>query len=390
MGALSDEYDRQDSYLRHKIPANFTPYRTYTLDEGEIQSEPFLRRLEDDDLLRAHGLDPDVFMIVGDVRIGSWQQSKRLEDGDRDTITLYSHRFRYTRRVEKMDLPALFATARKLKYRPPVALHGGKGVVVVWADPQTGKVGSRGGTEELIARVTEKQQKLAAYLKHERPDACLFADAGDGVENFENVPGQMFTNDLSLMDQVDLEATFEFDTIALMSKYAPTTVAKVPSNHGAWRRGKGLLGRPADDWGIHIGKRLQHEFKVAGVPIEFVYPHPEDASMAVDFMGSVIGLTHGHLVSRPEGMPDWWARQVHGAQAVAHADILVTGHFHHLRLLPTGRNPYTGRSKWWIQAPTLDNGSDWYRNLRGDDSDPGLLVFQVNEYGFDLSSLTVL
>jgi hypothetical protein len=57
---------------------------------------------------------------------------------------------------------------------------------------------------------------------------------------------------------------------------------------------------------------------------------------------------------------------------------------------PTGRNPYTGRSKWWLQAPTADAGSDWFRNLAGDDSDPGILTFDITDDGFDLQSLTVL
>jgi hypothetical protein len=38
----------------------------------------------------------------------------------------------------------------------------------------------------------------------------------------------------------------------------------------------------------------------------------------------------------------------------------------------------------------LDNGSDWYRNKAGDDSDPGLLVFAIDEQGYNSRSQTVL
>lgn len=400
MGNLADRFNEaEDDYLRHTIPPEFKPFSISEDESGEIQTEPTTERnVAHDQLLRDHNLDPEHYMIIGPVRVGSWQQSKRLEDGNRDTVTLYSHRFHYVPRVEKMDLPALFAAARKVRYKQPVSLHGGKTLVVVWADPQTGKVGSRGGTPELIARVKQVQDKLALHIRKVRPDLCIFIDAGDGVENFENVPAQQFTNDLSLMDQVDIEATMEFETIAIMAKAAPTKVVKVPSNHSAWRRGKGLLGRATDDWGIHIGRRLQQMFKLIGADVEFIYPRPDDLSVAVDASvkgmaaskRTIIGVTHGHVVSRPEAIPRWFAEQVFGAQAVAHADILITGHFHHLRLMPTGRNPFNGRSRWWIQAPTLDNGSDWYRNLRGDDSDPGLLVFEVDEFGFNLQSLTIL
>ena len=66
------------------------------------------------------------------------------------------------------------------------------------------------------------------------------------------------------------------------------------------------------------------------------------------------------------------------------------GHRAFLTVLPSGRNPSTGKSKWWLQAPTTDNGSSWFRNVGGGDSDAGLLVFDITPDGFDLSSLTVL
>jgi hypothetical protein len=53
-------------------------------------------------------------------------------------------------------------------------------------------------------------------------------------------------------------------------------------------------------------------------------------------------------------------------------------------------NPITGKSKWWFQAPTQDNGSDWYRHRSGSDSDPGLLIFTVNQDGWIRDSLTLL
>jgi hypothetical protein len=55
-----------------------------------------------------------------------------------------------------------------------------------------------------------------------------------------------------------------------------------------------------------------------------------------------------------------------------------------------GINTFSGRERYWLGAPTVDNGSDWYRALRGRDSLPGTLVFDVTEDGFDLSSLTII
>ena len=129
--------------------------------------------------------------------------------------------------------------------------------------------------------------------------------------------------------------------------------------------------------------------KAARIDAQWTYPAEYDESVVLDVLGTRVGVVHGNQYA-PNGAVNWWAGQTHGGQPVGAADILLAGHYHHLNVLPTGRNPYTGRAKWFLQCPTLDNGSDWYRNIKGDDSSPGLLVFDITEDGFDLTSLTVL
>lgn len=368
--------------LTRPIPEDWQPSAQWNGLDGEITSGPVEGQPNFDDLLREHGHDPELVELIGEVRTSRWQRY----DGE----WLTSYRFRIRTRTENVDLPALFAEARRLKTKQPTAT-GGKALVVVWSDPQTGKVDSRGGSAELIARVNDKLAKLDAYAKKAKAGSAFFLNPGDPIESFENTPGQMFTNDLSLMDQVDLEATLEWHALNVLAKHHGQVVsAVVPSNHGAWRAGKGNLGRPSDDWGVFIQKQHAKLAEAYGLSIEFVRPEEWSESLVVDVNGTMVGLAHGHRASSPDKVPSWWAGQVHGGQPVAHADVLVTGHYHHLRIQPTGRNPYTGRSKWWLQAPTLDNGSSWWRNVSGDDSDPGLLVFVIDENGLDLSSLTVL
>lgn len=383
---VADELNAVAGLIRAATPKDWQPYTEADAKGGEAITTPFEKPVTNyDDLMRDRGIDPEVYQIVGEVRTSQWQ---RYDGG-----WLYAYRFRFAIKMENIDLPSLFSAAKKLRFKPTAAVGTGAPLIVVWADPQTGKSGGRGGTAELIVRIGQKMADLEAQVKKRKPSVIYFLDAGDGVENFENVAGQMFTNDLSLPDQVDIEATFEFNAVAMLAKYAKVVVVKVPSNHGQWRRGKGVLGKPTDDWGIHIGKRLKQMTELLELPVEYAFPREWDESIAVKIEGTetIIGMHHGHFAARPDAIPATWAGHVHGGQALAAADILVTGHFHHLRVQPTGRNPVTGRSKWWVQAPTLDNGSDWYRNFKGDDSDPGLLIFQVSpETGFDLSSLSVL
>ena len=321
------------------------------------------------EFLREAGYDPELYEVVGDPRTSRWQRY------DGEWLTSYRFRFRIRNKPGE-DLKLLYSKAEKYK---PIKLETNPVTIVInWSDTQTGKVGARGNTVDLIERINEKRAKLEAFIRKHKPEAAIFLNVGDSVEGFENTGGQLFTNDLSIMEQVDLEATFQWETLKLLAKLTGNvTAASVGSNHCQWRRGKDRLGNPLDDWGIHIQRQLARLAKETNQPIRFFEPQPFDESLAIPVYEEVIGLVHGHQVSKPESIPSWWRGQSHGDQAVADATILNTGHFHHLRVMETGRK--AGHSRWWIQSATLDNGSDWYRQRHGDDSDPGLVVYLLEK-----------
>lgn len=343
-------------------------------------------------IFQRFNLDPAEFAIVNNtVRCATWQQSKALEDGTRDIVNLYSYRAQFTRKqdaVNGVDLPALYAAAKASSPKP---LHNGsdRATIVVWADPQIGKTGSRGGTAELIERSTRIRQKLNALLDERHPAQILIADAGDGIEGFESGGNPMFTNDLSLSGQLDTYGTELFEYINLAHYFAPVTVAGIPSNHAAWRCGKQNLGKPSDDLGLFMHKQVAKVTDAANMDVSWVKPAEYDESVSVDFYGTKIGLVHGNQFG-PGQAVTWWQRQAFGAQAAATADVLVHGHYHSFSASVAGRNPVSGRQRYCLGAPTLDNGSDWFRQVQGRDSDPGLMVFDVTPNGFDLSSLTIL
>lgn len=290
--------------------------------------------------------------------------------------------------AEHIDLPALYAAAKSASPIPSPK-GGDRATVIVWADPQIGKTGSRGGTAELIERSTIIREKLDALLGERNPSAILLADAGDGIEGFESGGNPMFTNDLSLSHQLDTYGTELFEYINLAHKHAGVTVAGIPSNHAAWRCGKQNLGRPSDDLGLFMHKQVQRVTEASGMDVSWVSPAEYDESVAVDFYGTRIGLVHGNQFG-PGQAVTWWQKQAFGAQAAATADILVHGHYHSFSASVAGRNPSTNRQRYCLGAPTLDNGSDWFRQTQGRDSDPGLMVFDITPNGFDLSSLTIL
>jgi len=287
-----------------------------------------------------------------------------------------------------VDLPTLYSEASK-----PVELESispwskpKKSLVVVWADVQVGKTGSRGGTPELIQRVSQKKDELLAYIYEQDCIDAYFLSVGDEVESFENTPQQAFTNDLSFPQQLDLELTFELDFIRTLAEtHNAVTVSGVSSNHCRWRAGKNALGKPSDDYGLYLKKQLEKAMRLNPDfdHVSFEYPDDWDETTSVMVQDTKIGLAHGHQVNNPNQIGPWWQKQAFGKQATSDADILLTGHFH------TFRQEYFG-TRLWLQAPTLDNGSDWFRNLQGQDSNPGLLVFVIDEKGFVQRSLDIL
>lgn len=287
----------------------------------------------------------------------------------------------------QLDMDGLMRAAKAVKRTTtPKARGTERALVVSWADLQVGKVGSLGDSATLVERVSEKIDALEKHARVIKADTAYLVDVGDCIENFENTSSQLFTNDLSLPEQIRLaRRLFTECAMRLAKTHSKVVVAGVPSNHGAWRRGKGSLGKPLDDFGIETVVAVADAFALnpqAFGHVSFVLPGEWEETLALDIHGTILSIAHGHQVNRPEGLALWWAKQVHGGQPCADADILLTGHFHHLRVQETGMSAHTGRSKWIIQAPTLDNGSDWYRHRSGESSTPAMLTFVVDAEGW--------
>lgn len=366
-----------------KVPQEWQQRATWDGDTGEIVTGPISGPPLTDfkEILTTFGYDPDQVEIAG--KINQWK--KETPSGE----WLTSYFFGVKSRAANLDLPTLYQAAAKKPKQTSKPSISGRTTIPVIADFQIGKVGARGGTPELLDRIEEKKELLENHLRKTKPEKIVIPEGGDIFEGFESGGNPMFTNDLSLAQQMDLASTIIYDFVKIAAKYGHVDILSVPSNHTAWRRGKQQLGRPGDDLGILCHKQVNKIAQAAKLDATWHFPPMYDESVTIDVRGTTLGLVHGNQYS-PANAIKWWSGQAHGGQPIGSADILIGCHYHHLMVMPSGRNPYTGRSKWFLQAPTLDNGSDWFRNMSGDDSDPGLLVFDITDDGFDLQSLTVL
>jgi hypothetical protein len=116
--------------------------------------------------------------------------------------------------------------------------------------------------------------------------------------------------------------------------------------------------------------------------VSFVIPH-EQLTLTLQPVegGPILGLAHGHQAKRGGTTPQqrvaaWWAGQAFGMRPIGDADILLTGHHHHLSVIQDGPRTH-------FLAPTIDSGSQWWEETAGRPTVPGMLSFRITRDGWD-------
>lgn len=358
-------------------PINFRPGVEFDGTLGTATTEGMTGQPNFDEFLRERGYPPEEYTIVGTPRTSQWQRY----DGD----WLTSYRFSFQKRADNLtNLPILLAEAKKKVKLKPLQKVTDKALVILWSDLQVGKVDYRGDSKALIERVALMQERLIQKIKQEKPSKVIFADLGDTVENFNNAAdmAQLQSNDLSIMEQVDLATTFAWQTLKAIAELVPdVTYASVGSNHCQWRVGKQVVGKSSDDWGVFIGRQLARLANEKQLPIRFLEPQPHDESLAIDVFNDgfhILGIIHGHQAKRPDGMAAFWRGQAFGRQPIADASLLIHGHWHHVRVTEMGSTP-RGTSRFLVMGSTMDNGSGWWKKVSGEDSVPGLVTLMLEK-----------
>lgn len=360
-----------------EAPAGFRPAIEFDGTEGTATTEGLSEAPNFDEFLAERGYSPEEYEVVGTPRTSQWQR------WDGEWLTAY--RFHFRKKVTDIDLPTLFSEARKSKKTKTLKKNAtGKAFIIAPSDFQVGKTGSRGGIKEFLERVFESFARIEDEIKQVKPEKIVIVDVGDIIESVSNKGDQiqLESNDLSPMQQVDMAASIMWDLIKMCAKYAPVEYGSVASNHCQWRHHGQAVGRPGrDDWGVVILQQLRRLAHEVGLDVKFYVPQPEEEGFAIDVFGDgshVLGAIHGHQVRNPAGIPDFWKKALFGSQYLAAVSTLVTGHFHHTIVQELGNSP-RGGSRWWVQASTMDNGSDWFRRMAQEDSQTAITCFTLQK-----------
>ena len=345
-----------------------------------------------DHIFARFNLDPELFEIVGDtVRASVWQQSKRLENGERDVVNLYSYRAQFRRKtsnaVTEADITAAQERVRawKLPRRTPgTGLGTPVAAILNLADMQIGK-SEGGGIKATLDRIYDGLENFQRHLnekrKHLNVNELVIVNNGDPGEGIAgNYASQTHTVEAGLRGQMNL-------ILDIWTKYAEVLFPQfdrgqfvsVLCNHMEFGRQGGAaksITSASDNGGAFLAETLQRILNVqpAFDHVDFTIPHDE-MNVYTDAAGVPMGFNHGHKIpgSDAAGFEKWLNGQARGDERAHQARIWVTAHRHNFQAWDLG-------STFGFSCPSCDGGSKWLRDTTGKFSRSGTLSFLVGEH----------
>jgi predicted phosphodiesterase len=255
--------------------------------------------------------------------------------------------------------------------------------VVVLADTQVGKIDGE-GSEGIIKNVLHKTDLAVARLKELRKagrdiGTIYLPQLGDCIEGMNSQNGKhIWRTDLDLTAQIRVYRRLLLHMVKTFAPLAERVIVPcVPGNHDeAVRVGNSMATTYTDSFALDAASAVADA--LADHPdfkhVSFVFPKYDTLSVTLDIAGTVVGLIHGHQC-RGKAV-EWWKNMAHGQQDIGEATLLLSGHYHHLRIEQSGR-------KTWIQAPALDGGSQWFENSSGQAAPAGMLTLTVGQGRWD-------
>ena len=370
---------------KRQHPEGWEPGVSWNGNEGTITTTGMPAENAPDwaTVLRVWGLDPEHFDVVEPVLFNVW--------GDTLGVLNRQWKGKVVRKTASMnnDVHEIIDEIKKHRFVRPVVADSGTAMVVAISDLQLGK-GENGGSAKIVERflagINEVETRWKELRKAGRPlSKMVVVGLGDIIESCDgHYDMQAFQTDLDRREQVTVARRLITKALTQWSKFAPEMlVACIPGNHGENRKNGKAFTTFGDNDDVAVFEQVAEILAAneeAYGHVKFVIPK-NDLTMVIDVYGTIVALAHGHQARRGGGnaigkIENWWARQALGMAPVSDATLLLTGHYHHLALAQHGARTH-------IQAPSLDGGSQWYREVAGVDAPAGILTLAVNKDGWD-------
>jgi predicted phosphodiesterase len=362
---------------KREHPEGWEPGVSWDGKQGTITSTamPADNAPDWDAILRVWGLDPAQFSVVEPVLFNVW--------GDPNGILNRQWKGKVVQKRAPLgaDYQALMEEIKRYKPKKVATLDGDVAMIVALSDFQMGK-GEGGGSAGIVTRflsgIVEVEQRWHELRKLGRPlDKMVVVGLGD---LFESCAGhyamQSFQADLDRREQTTVLRRILVKALTRWATFAPRIiVAAVPGNHGENRQNGKAYTTFGDNDDVAVMEQVAEIIRANPDydHISFVFPKNE-LTLTLDVNGTIVGLAHGHQVKG--SAESWWGKQAFGLQPIGDADILLTGHYHHLVVKQSG-------SRTHFQAPALDGGSQWFTEQAGVVAPAGLLTLTVGPFGWD-------
>jgi predicted phosphodiesterase len=324
-------------------------------------------------LLKDFNLNPDDWSVTN-VRKSQWQNhAGEWLESQRITLTPFTGAT-----VSDVDLEKMMNEISK--WRPSKSERKESGelaYVFAPSDQQIGKKQGDNGTAETVGRLLSITDQGVHRLKELRKigrsiGTVVIPLPGDHVEGNVSQHGRLqglAASDLGLTEQTRVARRL---LLAQIKAFAPLAdriiVPVVNGNHDEVTRQ--VAADPSDGWNVEIASSVQDACAEndALSHVEFRFPEKSHQTLAVDICGTMLGLFHGHQTGT--NVVKYLSEQSAGQTALGMCDVWISGHYHSFKSMDIG-------GRFWVQAPTTDPGSAWWRDRHGLESPPGVLTMVI-------------
>jgi predicted phosphodiesterase len=300
----------------------------------------------------------------------SWTREAQGEDAV--TRPVWRYRFAVEPALRTVNVDELLASIRTPKKPTPSAIDAPVYVVAL-ADMQIGKPDGD-GTAGTVRRVLDAHARALARFrdlrKRGKAGEVVIVVAGDCIEGTESQGSRLLARlDCDVTTQVRIYRRLLAEIVTdYADKADRVRVAVVPGNHDEAKRvGDKMATNYTDSWALEGAASVADALDIAGYGdrVAWIMPSYDELTVTLDVAGTTLGVLHGHQTRGK--MDTWLAAQAQGRYAIGTADLIISGHYHHLRVQQLG--PTT-----WIQTPALDGGSLWWRHSGHTDTPPGMVT----------------
>lgn len=324
-------------------------------------------------LLKEFDLDPKHWCVTS-VRKSKWQKF----DGE----WLEAHRLNLipieSKHESDLDVEALVDEIKKWKPTKGQKQESGNlAYVFSPSDQQIGKKVGTDGTEGSVRRILETTDGGVNRLQELRKigrniGTIVIALPGDHVEGIVSQNGRLqgqAASDLGITEQTRVARRLLLSQIKAFAPLAEKVlVVVVNGNHDESTRQ--VVADPSDGWNVEIASAVQDACAENEnlSHVEFRFPAKDTNTVAVDVCGTMLGLFHGHQSGRD--VVKYLSGQATGQTPIGNCDVWISGHYHNFKTMDIG-------SRLWVQAPTTDPGSSWFKERNGLESPPGVLSMVI-------------